>query len=81
MTASFTLRFRRQYQKLSEDRQAKFDKQLAFLLSNLRHPSLRAKKYDEANDIWQARVDDGYRFYFQIDREAYLLLSIIPHPK
>jgi mRNA-degrading endonuclease RelE of RelBE toxin-antitoxin system len=40
MTASFTFRFRRQYQKLSEDRQAKFDKQLAFLISNLRHPSL-----------------------------------------
>jgi mRNA-degrading endonuclease RelE of RelBE toxin-antitoxin system len=81
MTASFTLRFRRQYQKLSEDRQAKFNKQLAFLLSNLGHPSLRAKKYDEANDIWQARVDDGYRFYFQIDGATYLLLSIIPHPK
>lgn len=48
MTASFTLRFHRQYQKLSEDRQVKFDKQLAFLLSNLRHPSLRAKKYDKA---------------------------------
>jgi mRNA-degrading endonuclease RelE of RelBE toxin-antitoxin system len=81
MTASFTFRFRRQYQKLSEDRQAKFDKQLAFLLSNFRHPSLRAKKYDEANDIWQARVDDGYRFYSQIDGETHLLLSIIPHPK
>ena len=39
------------------------------------------KKYDEANDVWQARVDDGYRFYFQIDRETYVLLSIIPHPK
>jgi hypothetical protein len=51
MTASFTLRFRRRYQKLSEDRQATFDKQLAFLISNLRHPSLRAKKYNEANDI------------------------------
>lgn len=81
MTASFTLRFRKQYQKLSEDRQTKFDKQLTFLLSNLRHPSLRAKKYDEANDIWQARVDDDYRFYFQIDGGTYTLLSIIPHPK
>ena len=81
MTASFTLRFRKQYQKLSKERQARFDKQLAFLLSNLRHPSLRAKKYDEANDIWQARVDDDYRFYFQIDGETYVLLSIIPHPK
>jgi mRNA-degrading endonuclease RelE of RelBE toxin-antitoxin system len=81
MTASFTLRFCKQYQKLSQQRQARFDKQLAFLLSNLRHPSLRAKKYDEANDIWQARVDDDYRFYFQIEDDTYMLLSIIPHPK
>ena len=81
MTASFTLRFRKQYQRLSLERQAKFDKQLTFLLCNLRHPSLRAKKFDETNDIWQARVDDDYRFYFQIDGETYLLLSIIPHPK
>ena len=81
MTASFTLRFRKQYQKLSKERQARLDKQLAFLLSNLRHPSLRAKKYDEANDIWQARVDDDYRFYFQIENDTYMLLSIIPHPK
>jgi mRNA-degrading endonuclease RelE of RelBE toxin-antitoxin system len=81
MTASFTLRFRKQYQGLSSERQAKFDKQLAFLLSNLRHPSLRAKKYDESNDIWQAPVDDDYRFYFQIVGDTYILLSIIPHPK
>lgn len=81
MTVSFTLRFRKQYQNLSAEHQAKFDKQLAFLLSNIRHPSLRAKKYDEANDIWQARVDGDYRFYFQIDGETYVLLSIIPHPK
>ncbi len=81
MTASFTLRFQKQYQRLSSEHQAKFDKQLAFLLSNLRHPSLRAKKYDETNDIWQARVDDDYRFYFQINGETYVLLSIIPHPK
>ena len=33
-----------------------FDKQVGLLAENLRHPSLRAKKYDEANDIWQARV-------------------------
>ncbi len=30
---------------------AKFDKQLGFLLTNLRHSSLRAKKYDEAQNI------------------------------
>ncbi len=81
MNAEFTERFQKQYQRLSDSRKAKFDKQLGFLLSNLRHPSLRAKKYDEARDIWQARVDDDYRFYFQIEGDTYLLLSIIPHPK
>jgi hypothetical protein len=35
MTASFTLRFRKQYQQLSIERQAKLDKQLGFLLANL----------------------------------------------
>ncbi len=81
MRASFTQRFLRQYHELSDRHKAKFDKQLGFLLANLRHPSLRTKKYDEAQDIWQARVDDDYRFYFKIEGDTYLLLSIIPHPK
>jgi mRNA-degrading endonuclease RelE of RelBE toxin-antitoxin system len=29
-----------------------FRKQLRFLAANLHHPSLRAKKYDEARDLW-----------------------------
>lgn len=31
--------------------QKKFDKQPEFLLTNLQHPSLHAKKYNEADDI------------------------------
>ena len=81
MKAAFSQRFIRQYANLSEDRKAKVDKQLGFLLTNLRHPSLRAKKYDEARDIWQARLDENYRFYFLIEGDTYRLLSIIPHPK
>lgn len=34
-----------------------FYKQLRFLEDNLLHPSLHAKKYDEAADLWQARVN------------------------
>ncbi len=30
-------------------------KRLRFLLGNFKHPSLHAKKYSEALDIWQAR--------------------------
>jgi mRNA interferase RelE/StbE len=81
MKVAFSNRFLRQYAALPEAVKAKFEKQLGFLLSNLRHNSLRAKKYDEAQDIWQARVDDHYRFYFQIEGDTYRILSIIPHPK
>ncbi len=65
MRAAFPQRFVRQYAALPENHKARFDKQLGFLLANLRHPSLRAKKYDEARHVWQARVDDDYRFYSQ----------------
>lgn len=59
--------------------QNKFHKQLRFLLNDLRHPSLRAKKYLERDAIWQARVDDHYRFYFRIEHDVYALLWIGGH--
>jgi plasmid maintenance system killer protein len=47
----------------------------------LQHPSLRAKKYDEAHNIWQARVNQDWRFYFKIEDDTYVIVSIVPHPK
>ncbi len=35
-----------------------FGKQLANLLRDLRHPSLRAKKFDPTQGLWQARIND-----------------------
>lgn len=58
-----------------------FLKQLAFLERDLHHPSLRAKKYDESRDIWQARVSRDWRFYFTIADDAYVVHDVIPHPK
>lgn len=58
-----------------------FYKQLAFLERDLHHPSLRAKKYDEARDIWQARVTKDWRFYFKIVDDAYVISDVVPHPK
>ncbi len=58
-----------------------FEKQLRFLAGNLQHPSLRAKKYDEAKDRWQARVNRDWRFYFTIIDDTYRIEDLIPHPK
>lgn len=61
--------------------QEAFYKQARFLARNLRHPSLRAKKYDESSDIWQARVTGNWRFYFTIEADEYRLRVIKKHPK
>ncbi len=61
--------------------QKAFEKQVRLLAQNLRHPSIRAKKYDQANDIWQARINRGWRFYFQVHCDTYTIIAIIPHPK
>ena len=58
-----------------------FNKQLRFLVGNLHHPSLRAKKYDESHGLWQARVNKGWRFYFMIAGDTYYIEDVIPHPK
>lgn len=57
-----------------------FLKQAGLLVQNLRHPSLRAKKYDETEDRWQARVNQDWRFYFYIEDDTYVILDITPHP-
>ena len=81
MKVAFTERFRRSYGDAPANVRRAFDKQLVHLLRDLRHPSLRAKKYDSVRDIWQARVDSGWRFYFRIEDDTCLLLDVIPHPK
>lgn len=59
----------------------RFSKQLRFLVDNIQHPSLDAKKYDESRDLWQARVNRAWRFYFTITDDAYQIEKVIPHPK
>jgi len=81
MRPHFSERFVRSYTSASPAIQRAFDRKLELLLHNLRHPSLRAKKYDEARDIWQARVNAAWRFYFRIEGDTYDLIDITAHPK
>ena len=76
-----THQFTQDYIHAPHEVQKAFDKQRWLLERNIRHPSLRAKKYDEYQNIWQARVTKGWRFYFKIVGDTYYLITIIPHPK
>jgi hypothetical protein len=81
MKLAYSERFLKDYRNAPQQVQRAFNKQSQLLLQNLRHPSLHAKKYDEANDIWQARVNRDWRFYFTIEGDTYQLHTIITHPK
>jgi mRNA interferase RelE/StbE len=65
------------------DVQRAFWKQLRFLLRDVRHHSLDAKKYPESGDpdLWQARITKGWRFYFRIQGDLYVIDSAREHPK
>jgi mRNA-degrading endonuclease RelE of RelBE toxin-antitoxin system len=77
----FTPHFLRSYNKAPAEIRRAFDKQALLLRENLNHPSLHANKYNEGQDVWQARVTKGWRFYFKIVGDTYRLEEIRNHPK
>ena len=81
MNARRSSRFDRDYSKAPKEVQAALDKQVQLLLRDIRHPSLRAKKYDEGKGLWQARVTGSWRLYFTIISDTYYLVRLRAHPK
>jgi mRNA-degrading endonuclease RelE of RelBE toxin-antitoxin system len=81
MRIELTRRADKDYRGLSQQLRRQVDKQFECLRDNLRHPSLEAKKYGGADNVWQRRVNRDYRFYFPIADDTYRILMIIPHPK
>ena len=67
-----------QLSKLPKPIQKKANKQFTFLLTNYRHPSLRARKMGDSK-TYEARIDIHYRFTFQIEEENIYILIIGPH--
>jgi len=79
MNVSFAPHFKERLSKLTVEVQNKFEKQIEFLLRNLRYPSLQAKRYGGVKDLWQARIDREFRFYFLIKEGTYYLVDIRKH--
>jgi plasmid maintenance system killer protein len=81
MRWSHTRRSERDYRAAPSAVQDAFDKQMRLLVADARHPSLRVKKYQGVGDLWQARVNRDWRFYFTIEGDLYTIVAIILHPK
>ncbi len=79
MKIQTTRPFDQDYETLPEEIKEQADKQLALLLENPRHPSLRLRRIKGVKDIWEGRVSRDYRFTFQIDGDTYILRRIGKH--
>lgn len=74
-----TKTFAKNFRKLPEEIKKATHKQLKLLLSNPQHPSLNIKKMQDPRNIWEARVNESYRFTFQIEDDTYILRKVGTH--
>ena len=79
MKLARTARFARDFRSLPLQVQRRAAKQLQLLINNPRHPSLRIKKMEGSQDIWEGRITKAYRFTFQVHEDTYLLRRIGAH--
>ena len=79
MKAQTTRPFDRDYAGLPEEIKERVEKQLALLLLNPRHPSLRLKRIRGTADIWEVRVSRSYGLTFQLAGDTLLLRRVGPH--
>ncbi len=74
-----TNRFVKDYAALPDDLKARTEKALFRLLENPQYPSLRAKKMEGREEIWEIRVSDSYRLTFQLIENTYILRRVGTH--
>lgn len=75
-----TERFKKSVLDLERRTREKLRKQLELLIANPRHPSLGVKKIKGTRSIFEARVDDHYRFTFEFGEKDKIILRVVgPH--
>lgn len=66
MVINFSSRFKRAYQKLPTHIQIDFDKQIALLMEDPKHPALKTHKLKgKFQECLAFRLRDGYRVLFE----------------
>ena len=84
MKIVYTKEFIRDYRKLPDKIQKLFDKQISLLLLDSKHPSLHIKKtkgnlLKNYQNIFEGRIDCGYRFLFLIETGEFIFLRCGSH--
>lgn len=77
---TYTKSFKKHYKKLSDIEKKQTKKKLSFFIDNPTHPSLRTKKIQGSDGLWESSVNMDIRIiWFYEDSEMIILLDIGHH--
>ena len=74
-----TQEFHECFRRLPKNIQGQVKKKLALFFNNPHHPSLKTKKMQGFENIWEGRITKNYRFTFQIQGDVYVLRKVGVH--
>ena len=75
----FTARFKKSYKKLEENDKKVIQKKLALMRRNPHHPSLRTKKVQGTDGIFECSISLSIRMTWEYEGESILLRVVGNH--
>jgi mRNA interferase RelE/StbE len=75
----FTARFKKSYRKLEENDKKGIQKKLALMRRNPHHPSLRTKKVQGTDDIFECSINMSLRMSWEYEGKSILLRVVGNH--
>lgn len=79
LQVTYTDRFRKHYKKLSDQEKNQFKQKLALFVSNPYHPSLRVKRIQGTNDLFEFSVNMDIGVIWFYEGEQLVALVDIGH--
>ena len=79
MRLEYTDRFQRAYNDLTDRDAERVKKALRLLVENPRHPSLRVKRMQGTDQIWEAGASLSIRLTFEIHGDLIVLRNVGAH--
>ena len=79
MKIEWSKTFAKEYHRIPQEIQERFDEKIELFVENSRHPSLRVKKMSGTENIWEASININYRWTFEWGNDLVRLRHIGTH--
>jgi mRNA-degrading endonuclease YafQ of YafQ-DinJ toxin-antitoxin module len=79
MKIRWTPLFRRDFERLPDEVRFRAEKAIRLLKENPRYPSLRSKKMENVDNIWEASVTISHRITYEVSGDTLILRRIGTH--